>query len=153
MKEETEPQGKIDRGRRKSLWLLGLAAVGILVLGFLPSVDSGDMKVQQAAVNKCGNTNEGFEIRVGPTTSCELASQIYPLALAATYSAPNDPSAASVPKAVFDGVVSPITGQPVRLTCRVAWDGSVLSCTGEGNDPLVTFGDPSNGWHERINTG
>lgn len=97
----------------------------------------------------CGYTPDGFAIRVGLDTSCAFAAEVYPRALAATYSWTNNPNVTSVPKAILS-VPSPVTGQTYELSCSVGSDRLALSCMGDGNSPLVSFEDPNRGWDSRI---
>lgn len=99
----------------------------------------------------CGTTPEGYDIRVGGSTSCDFAAALYPQALAATYSMTQNPETVSIPKAELYGVVSPVTGQGYDLTCIVGSDLQHLSCTGPGNsDPMVMYGDPARQWRNKI---
>ena len=99
----------------------------------------------------CGTTPEGYDIRVGGSTSCDFAAALYPQALAATYSMTRNPETVSIPKAELYGVVSPVTGQGYDLTCIVGSDLQDLSCMGPGNsDPMVMYGDPARQWRNKI---
>lgn len=98
----------------------------------------------------CGYTPDGFAIHAGPDTSCAFAAEVYPRAIAATYSMTNNPNVTSLPKATLSGVPSPATGQTYDLSCSVGSDGQDLSCMGDGHSPLVSFNDPNRGWRSRI---
>ena len=101
---------------------------------------------------KCGTTQEGAEISVNGTTSCDLAAAVYPLAVSAEYTWSNKPGLTSVPFTELSGVVSPITGEAYDLRCDIGSAGNYLSCSGPNNDPRVSYGfDPGRTWHGLIN--
>lgn len=100
---------------------------------------------------ECGTTPEGATISVGGSTSCDFAAAVYPHALGATYSWTNKPGVTSVPFTNLTGVVSPITGEAYDLRCNVGSDGSTLSCSGPGDDPLMSYTFAGETWHTRIN--